>query len=281
MTGIVGAGVENLAGRFGQQAVTQTPAGEFEVGVGGVADPLLPALFVGVDQRGAGHLDLGRGDLQFRPLAHDAKVAPLAMDRPLEDVAVSQHENPGGRLRLLGVDGADRAEREQSRQGDRNAADGPVIRHGERRVLARRGGVKAGTAAGTPIYSKLRLKSAIFVGCSPLFGSYGRWAESLAALSAMATHRSAMIERRQVLYSGHVQGVGFRETTRRLAEGFAVGGFVRNLADGRVEMIAEGTPAELSRFLAAIADRMAGHIRQTAVDVRPGLGEFDGFHIRH
>ena len=97
----------------------------------------------------------------------------------------------------------------------------------------------------------------------------------------MAIHRSAMIERRQVLYSGDVQGVGFRETTRRLAEGFEVGGFVRNLADGRVEMVAEGTPAELSRFLAAIADRMAGHIRQAAVDVRPGLGEFDGFHIRH
>jgi acylphosphatase len=92
---------------------------------------------------------------------------------------------------------------------------------------------------------------------------------------------NAPVERRQVLYSGHVQGVGFRETTRRLAEDFEVSGFVRNLADGRVEMLAEGTPAELSRFMAAIAERMEGHIRQTAVDVRPGPGEFDGFHIRH
>lgn len=89
------------------------------------------------------------------------------------------------------------------------------------------------------------------------------------------------MERRQAFYSGHVQGVGFRETTRRLAEGFEVTGFVRNLANGRVEMVAEGTPAELNRFMAAIADRMEGHIRQTAVDARPGLGEFDGFHIRH
>ena len=48
-----------------------------------------------------------------------------------------------------------------------------------------------------------------------------------------------------------------------------------------VEMVAEGTPAELNRFMAAIANRMEGHIRQTAVDARPGLGEFDGFHIRH
>ena len=91
---------------------------------------------------------------------------------------------------------------------------------------------------------------------------------------------NAPIERRQILYSGHVQGVGFRETTRRLAEGFEVGGFVRNLSDGRVEMVAEGTPAELSRFLAAVADRMSAHIRQAAIDVRPGLAEFDGFHIR-
>jgi acylphosphatase len=97
----------------------------------------------------------------------------------------------------------------------------------------------------------------------------------------MASHRPAPIERRQAFYSGHVQGVGFREMTRRLAAGFEVTGFVRNLADGRVEMVAEGTPAELSRFMAAIAERMEGRIRQVAVDVRPGTAEFTGFVIRH
>lgn len=88
------------------------------------------------------------------------------------------------------------------------------------------------------------------------------------------------IERRQAFYSGHVQGVGFRETTRRLAAGFDVAGFVRNLDDGRVEMIAEGTSPELGRFMAAIAERMEGRIRQVAVDARPGTGEFVGFVIR-
>ena len=92
---------------------------------------------------------------------------------------------------------------------------------------------------------------------------------------------AAPIERRQAFYSGHVQGVGFRETTRHLAAGFEITGFVRNLADGRVEMVAEATPAELSRFMAAIAERMEGRIRQVAVDVRPGTGEFDDFQIRH
>jgi acylphosphatase len=96
----------------------------------------------------------------------------------------------------------------------------------------------------------------------------------------MANQRLAPKERRTAYYSGHVQGVGFRETTRRLAERFDVGGFVRNLPDGRVEMVAEGTAVELQRFLKAIADRMEGHIRDVALDVRPALGEFAGFEIR-
>lgn len=97
----------------------------------------------------------------------------------------------------------------------------------------------------------------------------------------MAPHRSTSPERRQALYTGHVQGVGFRETTRRLAEGFEVTGFVKNLPDGRVELVAEGLPAELDRFLTAVAKRMEGRIRSVAVDARPAVGESTDFHIRH
>jgi acylphosphatase len=97
----------------------------------------------------------------------------------------------------------------------------------------------------------------------------------------MANHRNASAERRHALYAGHVQGVGFRYTVRHLAGGFQVSGFVRNLADGRVEVVAEGTPAELDRFLAAIAEGMAHYIGNVAVDARPGTGEFDQFEIRH
>jgi acylphosphatase len=49
----------------------------------------------------------------------------------------------------------------------------------------------------------------------------------------------------QVLYSGRVQGVGFRYQTKRQATGFEVSGTVRNLLDGRVELIAEGERTEL------------------------------------
>ncbi|BBO32417.1 acylphosphatase [Lacipirellula parvula] len=97
----------------------------------------------------------------------------------------------------------------------------------------------------------------------------------------MPAHRPTSLQRRQAIYTGHVQGVGFRETTRRLAEGFEVTGFIKNLPDGRVELIAEGFAGELDRFLAAVAERMEGRIRNVAVDVRPALGEFADFRIRH
>jgi acylphosphatase len=97
----------------------------------------------------------------------------------------------------------------------------------------------------------------------------------------MATHRQPLGERREVFYSGRVQGVGFRYTVRQLAGSFEAAGYVRNLPDGRVQLVAEGTPAELDRFLAAIAERMSGFIRDAAVDVRPSTGEFQEFEIRH
>jgi acylphosphatase len=99
--------------------------------------------------------------------------------------------------------------------------------------------------------------------------------------ASMADPRNASAERRQAYYSGHVQGVGFRYTVRHLAADFNVSGFVRNLADGRVEVVAEGAPAELDRFLAAIVERMDAHIRDVKVDVRPGTGEFNQFEIIH
>ena len=54
--------------------------------------------------------------------------------------------------------------------------------------------------------------------------------------------------RRRVHFSGRVQGVGFRFTCQSLARGFDVAGHVRNLADGRVELVAEGESSELDAF---------------------------------
>jgi acylphosphatase len=65
---------------------------------------------------------------------------------------------------------------------------------------------------------------------------------------------------KRVHYSGDVQGVGFRQTARSQAEGFAVAGYVRNLPDGRVELVAEGETGEVERFLGAIQRRLAEYI---------------------
>jgi len=86
-------------------------------------------------------------------------------------------------------------------------------------------------------------------------------------------------EGRRVLYSGRVQGVGFRYAALRIAQGYAVTGFVRNLSDGRVELVAEGNSADLDQLLAAIAETMADNIRQTDVQKGPTTGRFRSFEI--
>ncbi len=92
---------------------------------------------------------------------------------------------------------------------------------------------------------------------------------------------SPACQRCQVFYSGHVQGVGFRYTTSRIACKFEVTGFVRNLPDGRVELVAEGATEELTAFLREVGERLASNIRSTAIDRRPATGEFSRFEIRH
>ena len=89
-------------------------------------------------------------------------------------------------------------------------------------------------------------------------------------------------QRLYVLYSGQVQGVGFRYTVKSLARGFEVTGTVRNLPDGRVEMIVEGQRSELEEFRKAIGDSELGHfIRQEEPSWSESTNEFRGFEIVH
>jgi acylphosphatase len=83
-----------------------------------------------------------------------------------------------------------------------------------------------------------------------------------------------------VFYSGRVQGVGFRYAARSVALGFEVTGTVRNLPDGRVELVAEGETAELEAFRRAIQDsEVGGLIRHEEVVWGAALGAFRGFGI--
>lgn len=87
-------------------------------------------------------------------------------------------------------------------------------------------------------------------------------------------------QRLTIVYSGNVQGVGFRFVTREVAEGFDVCGTVRNLADGRVELVAEGSATELESFRKAIRDSGVGTlIHDERVETSLPRGDLRGFQI--
>lgn len=84
---------------------------------------------------------------------------------------------------------------------------------------------------------------------------------------------------KHVLYSGRVQGVGFRYSTKRIASGFDVTGWVKNLPDGRVEMLAQAFEAdELEAFIEDIQQSSLGsHIKEreiAAIAAEPNLRGF-------
>lgn len=85
----------------------------------------------------------------------------------------------------------------------------------------------------------------------------------------------------QVFYEGRVQGVGFRYSARRVAAGFEVAGYVRNLPDGRVELVASGEEEEVDGFLSAVREsELAGHIGgEAAAEIVKPAG-LRGFEIR-
>jgi acylphosphatase len=81
-------------------------------------------------------------------------------------------------------------------------------------------------------------------------------------------------------YSGRVQGVGFRFTAQQVAQGFAVAGFVRNLPDGSVEVLAEGAEEQVNGFLSTLAQRMADYIEKFRVREEAPQG-VQGFRIKY
>ena len=87
--------------------------------------------------------------------------------------------------------------------------------------------------------------------------------------------------RQEVHFRGRVQGVGFRWTVQRIANHFEVVGYVRNLPDRQVQLVAEGDESELDRFIDAIRAEMNHYITEVAITEGPAIGEFDRFQIRY
>lgn len=88
------------------------------------------------------------------------------------------------------------------------------------------------------------------------------------------------VQHETVYFTGHVQGVGFRYNTLQVAKEYEVTGFVRNLADGRVHLEAEGACGEIEAFLKGIAEAMPGHIRKVERSSEHRPPQFQGFVIR-
>jgi len=88
---------------------------------------------------------------------------------------------------------------------------------------------------------------------------------------------------RQIFYSGYVQGVGFRYTVRRIASGYEVTGWVKNLPDGRVEVQAMAEERqELEEFLDAVrTSALGGNIRNVEMNSLESLPRVRGFSIVH
>lgn len=87
---------------------------------------------------------------------------------------------------------------------------------------------------------------------------------------------------RQIFYTGRVQGVGFRYATKRLAMGFDVTGWVRNLPDGRVELqVQAGDATELDAFLheLEVESSLAHHIKEIERHPFDELAGVRGFSI--
>ena len=88
--------------------------------------------------------------------------------------------------------------------------------------------------------------------------------------------------RKQVhlFYSGKVQGVGFRYTLLDIARREKICGWVKNLDDGRVEVIAEASEDILSNFLQEINHQFSGYIKDLNTEWLPASGQLDDFGIR-
>jgi acylphosphatase len=95
-----------------------------------------------------------------------------------------------------------------------------------------------------------------------------------------ANERDDPVVRRRVVYSGRVQGVGFRARTMHAARRFAVTGWVRNRIDGDVELVVEGAREQIDAFLGEVSLRMASNIEKVVMHEELPTGALQGFSVK-
>ena len=89
------------------------------------------------------------------------------------------------------------------------------------------------------------------------------------------------MKRWHIYFSGRVQGVGFRYTSREVAKRYEVSGWVKNLPNGSVEMIVEGATDQLKKYVADLSESTYGNVADMQVAKSKPTGEFSAMEIRH
>ncbi|MDD5064707.1 MAG: acylphosphatase [Phycisphaerae bacterium] len=84
---------------------------------------------------------------------------------------------------------------------------------------------------------------------------------------------------KRIIFSGQVQGVGFRFTAFNIANRYELVGFVRNLPDGAVEMLAQGTAGAVDDCIRDIVEEFSGYIRETKAEETPPNPQYADFKI--
>ncbi len=86
---------------------------------------------------------------------------------------------------------------------------------------------------------------------------------------------------KQIIFKGRVQGVGFRYTTQRAAGRYDLTGFVRNLSDGSVEALLQGTAPNIQACLDDLNDHFGGYLREINTTDQPVNPQYHDFRISY
>jgi acylphosphatase len=84
---------------------------------------------------------------------------------------------------------------------------------------------------------------------------------------------------KHIIYIGRVQGVGFRFTAYHVANRYKLTGFVRNVPDGTVEMLAQGPDTNIDNCIQEIKDSFSGYVRETKIEEAPFNPQYTEFKI--
>jgi acylphosphatase len=84
---------------------------------------------------------------------------------------------------------------------------------------------------------------------------------------------------KHIIFAGRVQGVGFRFTAHRIAQLHHLKGYVRNLPDGTVEMLAQGYTEDVNGCIEDIKEAFVGYIRETRIEEHPIEPRYTDFNI--